>query len=105
MFLRLPSAVGPQQARVRGLGVPLLPYGCGRSRQARGANRSRGFGQPSCALVPAAVPEYSRATKQLKTAKQALTIAEYNAQSLRESFAQGYSSSVITDARKYDPDR
>jgi hypothetical protein len=33
-----------------------------------------------------------------------MTIAEYTARSLRASFAQGRSISIITDARKYDPD-
>ena len=52
------------------------------------------------------LPEYAQATKQAKLAQQALTIAEYNRKSLRTSFAQGYSSIVLTDARqKYDPDR
>jgi hypothetical protein len=57
------------------------------------------------AAVSQAVPEYAQATRQAKAAKQALTIAEYNALSLRKSFAQGRSISVITDARKYDPDK
>ena len=33
------------------------------------------------------------------------TIAEFNAKSLRTSFDKGYSSSILTDARQYDPDR
>jgi hypothetical protein len=49
-------------------------------------------------------PEYARATKQHQKARQALTIAEYNAKSLRASFANGRSSSVLTDPRQYDPD-
>jgi hypothetical protein len=49
-------------------------------------------------------PEYARATKQLKTSKQALIIAEHNAQSLRRSFAEGRSMSILADARQYDPD-
>ena len=55
--------------------------------------------------VGQAVPEYAQATKKLNTAKQALTIAEFNAKSLRTSFDKGYSSSILTDARQYDPDR
>jgi hypothetical protein len=56
--------------------------------------------------VGQAVPEYAQATKQHQKAQQALTIAEYNRKSLRSSFAQGRSISILTDARqKYDPDR
>lgn len=51
------------------------------------------------------IPEYAQATTRHKKARQALTIAERNAESLRRSFAQGYLSSIVTDARKYDPDR
>jgi hypothetical protein len=52
------------------------------------------------------VPEYAQAAKQLKTANQAVTIAECNANSLRTMFANGYSGrSVLTDGRKYDPDK
>jgi hypothetical protein len=54
--------------------------------------------------VGQAVPEYAQATKQHQKAKQALTIAEHNAKSLRTSFDKGYSSSILTDARLYDPD-
>jgi hypothetical protein len=50
------------------------------------------------------VPEYAQAAKQHQKAQQALTIAEYNAKSLRTSFDKGYSSSILTDARLYDPD-
>ena len=51
-----------------------------------------------------AVPEYAQAAMQLKTAKQAVTIAESNANTLRKSFAEGRSMSIIVDARNYDPD-
>jgi chromosome segregation ATPase len=57
------------------------------------------------AAVGQAVPEYDTAIKRHQTAKQAHTIAKYNALSLRKSFAEGRSGSVITDARKYNPDR
>jgi hypothetical protein len=57
------------------------------------------------AAIGAVVPEYALAAGQLKKARQARTIAEYNANTLRRSFAQGHSSSVITDTRSYDPDR
>jgi len=55
--------------------------------------------------VGQAVPEYSQAAARKKKAQQALTIAQYNAKSLRESFTNGYSSGFITDGRKYDPDK
>jgi hypothetical protein len=51
------------------------------------------------------VPEYAQAAKRRQKAQQALTIAELNAKSLQRSFAQGYSSSILTDARLYDPDK
>ena len=58
------------------------------------------------AAVGQAVPEYAQATKKHQKAKQAVTITEYNALSLRKSFAEGRSMSIITDARqKYDPDK
>jgi hypothetical protein len=65
------------------------------------------LGHPTDWIDPAvgqAVPEYAKAASQLKKAKQALTIAQYNAKSLRTSFDSGRSSSVLTDARNYDPD-
>src|SRR4029077_4551539 len=50
------------------------------------------------------VPEYAQAVKRQQKAQQALTIAEHNRKSLQTSFAAGYSSSILTDARqKYDP--
>lgn len=57
------------------------------------------------AAIGQAVPEYAQAAARNKKAQQALTIAQYNATSLRESFANGYSSGFITDARNYDPDK
>ena len=42
--------------------------------------------------------------KRNKKAQQALTIIEYNARSFRTSLDNGYSSTVITDPRNYDPD-
>ncbi|MGY4646523.1 hypothetical protein [Mycobacterium sp. URHB0021] len=50
------------------------------------------------------VPEYAQAAKRLKKAKQAAIIAEFNARSLRASFGKGLATTVITDARGYDPD-
>jgi hypothetical protein len=66
------------------------------------------LGQPANWIdtaVGQVVPEYGQATTKHKKAQQALTIAEYNAKSLRTSFDRGYSSSILTDARQYDPDR
>jgi hypothetical protein len=51
------------------------------------------------------VPEYAQAAKKHQKAKQALTIAEHNALSLRRSFDEGRSISILTDARSYDPDK
>ena len=72
------------------------------------ADKLEALGQPTDwidAAVGQVVPEYAQAAKQLKTAKQAVTIAERNANSLRKSFAEGRSMSIITDGRNYDPDR
>jgi hypothetical protein len=58
------------------------------------------------AALGQAVPEYAQAAKQLKTANQAVTIAESNANSLRRLFSQGFSGkAVIVDGRTYDPDK
>jgi hypothetical protein len=57
------------------------------------------------AAIGAVVPEYATAAQRLKKARQARTIAERNAKSLRASFARGQSASVLTDPRGYDPDR
>ena len=51
------------------------------------------------------VPEYAQATTKRQKARQALAITEYNAKSLRTSFDSGYSSSILADASKYDPER
>jgi hypothetical protein len=66
------------------------------------------LGQPTDwidAAVGQAVPEYDNAIKRHQKAKQAHTIAKYNALSLRKAFAEGRSGSIITDARNYDPDK
>ena len=52
------------------------------------------------------VPEYGSARVQLTKAQQACIIAERNAKSLRASFTQGRSATVLVDPRgKYDPDQ
>lgn len=56
--------------------------------------------------VAQVIPEYGSARAQLTKAQQACIIAEHNAKSLRTSFAQGRSATVLVDPRgEYDPDK
>lgn len=56
--------------------------------------------------VGQAVPEYAKAVRRHQKAKQALTIAERNAQSLHKSFSDEGHRPVLTQYNpKYDPDR
>lgn len=56
--------------------------------------------------VTRAVPEYGRATQQLKKAKQALIITESNARRLRERFAKGAAAGARSaPVHNYDPDK
>jgi hypothetical protein len=57
--------------------------------------------------VSQAVPEYGQAVKRNRLAQKALTIAKYNADNLRRTFAEGRAGSplVLADLRGYDPDK
>ena len=60
------------------------------------------------AATARAVPEYDKVKRQLTRAEQALTIATFNADSIRKQFALAtpgaYRRPTFVDSRKYDPD-